>query len=392
MWPYSAGKFFYEFSGVVINAWFLWLPAILAFFFLELWVRYVRIYFIGNLKWVSLEIRIPREIAKSPQAMELVLNVFQQTKDGNFVEKYWQGWLRPWFSLEIVSIGGDIRFLIHTQEFFKPLVKQQIYAQYPDIEVIETDDYVKEFFDKNDEREWNLYGAEFKLTAPDAYPIKTYVDYGLHNLATEEEQKTDPITSFLEFLGSIKEAEQVWFQILIRATKTDWQNAGKELIDKIMKRDVKPKEGEFNFGSLSISPGERAVAEAIERDVAKLGFDVGIRAIYLAKREVFNKVNFASIIGTMKQYNSLNLNGFKPVNTTGVDYFFVESREARLKRRMIDAFRQRSYFYFPYVRKSFILNTEELATIFHLPGGVAKTPTLRRIEAKKSEPPTNLPI
>lgn len=392
MWPYSVQNFFYEFGGVVFESYFLWLPLILAFLLWKLWVYYVRFIFLTNLKWTLLEIKLPREIAKSPQAMELVFNVLQQTKDGNFLEKYWQGWLRPWFSLEIIGTGNKVRFFVYTQEFFKEMVKQQIYAQYPDVEIAETDDYVKEFFDKNDGSEWNLFGVEFKLTAPDPYPIKTYVDYGLHNLATEEEQKTDPITSFIEFLGSLKDGEQVWFQILSRATKADWQNAGKEIIDKIMKRDIKPKEGEIDFGSLSVSPGERTIAEAIERDVSKLGFDVGMRAIYLAKSGIFNKINVASMIGAMKHYNSMNLNGFKPVNSTGVDYFFVKKREARLKRRMIDAFYRRSYFYPPYVRKTFILNTEELATIFHLPGGVAETPALVRVEAKKSEPPPDLPV
>jgi len=40
----------------------------------------------------------------------------------------------------------------------------------------------------------------------------------------------------------------------------------------------------------------------------------------------------------------------------------------------------------------FIMNTEELATIYHFPGEVSKTPSLSRISAKKAEPPTNLPI
>jgi hypothetical protein len=46
----------------------------------------------------------------------------------------------------------------------------------------------------------------------------------------------------------------------------------------------------------------------------------------------------------------------------------------------------------PYQRTPFVLNTEELATIYHFPGRVAETPTFGRIEAKKGEPPSNLPI
>lgn len=395
MWPYSVQNFFYAFGNVVFEAYFLWLPLILIFLFWKLWVYYVRFYYISNARWTLLEIKMPREIYKSPQAMELVLNMLHQTRDGNLKVKYWDGFVRAWFSLEIVSIDGRVRFFVYAQEFFKKLIEHQIYAQYPDVEIMEADDYVKKFFEENETNDWGMFGAEFGLAAPDAYPIKTYIDYGLHNLATKEEQKTDSLTSFIEFFGSIKEGEQIWFQILIRATKTDWKDAGEAIIDQIMKRDVKPKEGEegkINFGALAISPGERLVAEAVERCVSKLGFDVGIRMIYLAKKEGFNKINIPTLLGIMKQYNSLNLNGFKPIVVPQGYLFLAEKREAFVNKKILNAFRHRSYFYSPYVRKSSVLNTEELATIFHLPGGVAETPTLGRIEAKKSEPPPNLPI
>jgi hypothetical protein len=61
---------------------------------------------------------------------------------------------------------------------------------------------------------------------------------------------------------------------------------------------------------------------------------------------------------------------------------------------MVEAYRSRSYFYMNWFsgRLPFVLNTEELATIFHFPGRVAETPTFGRIEARKSEAPPNLPI
>jgi hypothetical protein len=74
-----------------------------------------------------------------------------------------------------------------------------------------------------------------------------------------------------------------------------------------------------------------------------------------------------------------------------VNYFLKKKREAGKKTKILDAFRQRSYFYMPYDRKAFVLNTEELPTIFHFPGRVAETPTFGRIEAKKGEAPTDLP-
>jgi len=376
---------------IVINARFLWLPIILLLAFWKLWLYYIRASYISRIEWILLEIKLPREITKGPQAMEAALTPFHQTRDGNLLEKYWKGFLRPWFSLEIVSIGGEIHFFVYTQRFFRNLVEAQIYAQYPDVQITEINDYIK-FFGEGFEKEWEFWGTEFKLTEADAYPIKTYVDYKLHEMATKEEQKTDPITSFLEILGSLKTGEQVWFQILIRATKKKWKEEGKKAVEKLMKlKETKDKEGNILSGVLRLTPGERDVIEAIERDVSKLGFDVGIRAIYFAKNEIFNNVNKSSLIGTMKQYNALNLNGFKPVNFTGVDYF-KKLREPGRKAKMFEAYCGRSVFYMPYVRNHFVLNTEELATIFHFPGRVAETPTLGRIEAKKGEAPPNLPI
>jgi len=385
------------FSDLLFVAWdarFLWLPVVLGGIFWKLWIHYIHARFIHDLNWTLLEIKLPREIAKSPKAMEMVLNGLHITSDGNFLEKYWKGKLRAWFSLEIVGIDGQIHFFVHTQKFFKKLVESQIYAQYPDVEIVEVDDYTKFSLADNFDDEWSLWGTEFLLTKKDAYPIRTYIDYGLHETMTKEEQKTDPMTAFLELLGSLKRGEQIWFQIMIRATKKNWKDEAKALVDEIMKRDEKaPAEGErINMGALMLSPGERDVVQAIERDVSKLGFDTGIRAIYLAKRDSFNGINIPSMIGIMKQYNDANLNGFRPNNTTSVDYFFKQSRESKLKKIMIDAFRQRSYFYTPYERKSFVLNTEELATIYHFPGKVAETPTFGRIEARKSEPPAGLPV
>ena len=156
----------------------------------------------------------------------------------------------------------------------------------------------------------------------------------------------------------------------------------------------KKKEGEIiDFGSMILSPGERMIVEAIERNVSKLGFDACLRFVYIAKPDKYNHVVSNAIQGSMKQFNSLNLNGFSRTNSTSyVDYFFKKTREGWRRKRMFDAYVNRSAFYKPYKRKTFVLNTEELATIYHFPGSVVRTPSLGRIESKKSEPPAGLPV
>ena len=388
-------NFFHELFIVIMEVDFLWLPAVLVFVFWRLWMYYINSKYIMSLDWVLLEIKLPREITKTPKAMEVVFNGLHVTKGLNFFEKNWLGLTgSPWFSFEIVGIDGEIHFFARTQKFHRNLVESQLYAQYPDIEIVEVDDYSKFSLTKEFNNDWGSFGMEFALTEKDAYPIKTYVDYGLDESMIKEEQKTDPITAFLEILGSLKIGEQIWFQILIRATKKKWKKEGEDLIEEVM--GIKPKAtAEEKAKALGgLHAGKNETIKAIQRDISKLGFDVGIRSFYMAKKDKFSAINIPSIIGTMKQYNAVNLNGFKPTNTTSVDYNwqFKKIRENKMRISMLDAYRKRSYFYLPYERKSFVLNTEELATIFHFPGRVSETPTFGRIEAKKGGAPSNLPI
>ena len=373
-----------------LKGWFIWAPILAAYLFWESWINYIHTVFISNLSWTLLEIRIPREIAKSPRAMEVALTALHNTREGNFLERYWKGFLKAWYSLEIVSIGGQIHFFIYVQTIFRNFVESQIYAQYPGAEISEAEDYTKIVSSDDIGEEWNLWGTEFTLTKEDAYPVRTYPEF-VESGKAKEEEKIDPLTSFLESLGSFGEGEQIWFQIMIRAADKSWKERAEKVIEELQEQKAAANE-EDDFSKSILSPGRREVLKAVENNVSKLGFETGIRAIYLAKKDVYNSVRPVFLTGAMKQYNTQNLNGFKPGRGTGVDYFFKKFREGRKKREMLRAYQERSYFYIPYRRKPFVLNSEALATIFHFPGRVAETPTLGRIEAKRGEPPINLPI
>jgi len=376
----------------VAKGWFIWAPALAAYLFWETWINYIQLAFIHGLSWTLLEIKIPREIAKSPRAMEVALNALHNTKSGNMLERYWKGFLRIWYSLEIVSIGGQIHFFIYVQEPFRNFVEAQIYAQYPGAEITEAEDYSQFISSDSIDGEWKMWGAEFTLLKEEAYPMRTYIDFGLEPGKIKEEEKTDPVTSFLESLGSLKEGEQIWFQILMRPADKDWKDKAESVIEELQKKKSAAGEDEKDFSRTFLTPGQREVLQAVERNVSKLGYEVGIRAIYIARSDVYNSVRPVFLTGAMKQYNTQNMNGFKPGKTTSVDYLFKKFREARKKHIMFSAYQERSYFYVPFKSKSFVLNTEALATLYHFPGRVAETPTLGRIEAKRGEPPINLPI
>lgn len=383
-----------------------WVPIILGVLAWELWIRYVQLTSAQSLKWVLLQIRVPKDVVKGPAAMELFLsNAFYQTGGvGTWYHKYWLGNVPATFSLELVSIDGVIYFFVRTQEKFRSIIESQLYAQYPRAEVVEVPDYTNDVPPHTKDGDWNMWGCEFVLTKADPYPIKTYVDYGLTG-SLEDDSKIDPISSMLEFLSAVGKGEQVWFQIMIRAAnwarypdpkkrfaKITWQKLGEQLAREMKDKQKPTKEGEY---PLQPTKGEVDAITAVEKAITKYGFDTGIRGIYLARKDKFNPAHITGLTGTFKQFNSGNLNGFKPTHVTDFDYPWQDysgHRRTEKKKELFDAYRLRSYFYPPYVGKPFVLNTEELATIYHFPGRALETPAFKRIDSKKTEPPGNLPM
>lgn len=387
--------------------WFLapfFLPVVMIVGLFYAWVSYKRNLFWSEQKSTLLEIKLPKEINKSPAAMEMALNAFFHTVgETTFVDRIIRGKTRHWFSLEIASIGGRVKFYVWLRSAQRVLVETALYAQYPGIEIHEVEDYTLPYSyvpGKND-----IWCCEWKLTKADALPIKTYIDYGLDK-DPKEEFKIEPMTNLLEFMGSLTEGNAVWMQIVIRAhrkrrladvlgEKDDaWKDEAKIEVDKIIEK-FRPKDKDKQ--SRQPTEGERADIEAIGRSASKLPFDVGIRTLYIYDKDKFNGSNIGGITGAFRQYSFGSLNGFAPTGgVTGFDDFWKDIRgktKERRKKQLLAGYKARQVFYPPYKALGlFVLNAEELATIFHFPGQVAGTPTLERVPSKKSEAPANLPI
>src|SRR3989344_7541840 len=169
----------------------VWLPIFLGAALFKAWVSYRREVYWQSMGQIMLEIKLPREIFKSPAAMEVILGALHQTADeSGWYFQYWKGQTRSWFSLEIASIEGKIHFYIWARKKYKTSIENHIYSQYPGAEVYEVEDYTKPFY--YDSNLHNLWACEWKLTQPDPFPIKTYVDYGLEK-DPKEEFKVDPM-------------------------------------------------------------------------------------------------------------------------------------------------------------------------------------------------------
>lgn len=386
-----------------------------------LFVRNRREAFRSKVKWILLAIDIPKDNEQTPKAVEHIFNhLFAIKKTGDFYMRYWQGYTQQPLSFEIVSLGGYVQFLVRLPENLRDLVEAAFYAQYPDAEITEVEDYTEDIPNRFPHREWDIWGTELKLENKDYYPITTYPAFE-HTLT---QQFLDPMASFLEILSRLRRGEQIWIQIIIAPPADDkWRKNGLREIKKLIGessggegtllkasgrvlagtyetlvaslyapgRETEPDESGPPNLIQYLPPNDKRVVESIGMKISKLGYETKIRVVYAAKKKCFQDDRPAAVIGALRQFNSLDLNGFTIDKRTKTSAKFFRSEQRKLKRKnqIIRAYKRRDTKVGP---APFVLNSEELATIFHFPVITVKAPLLKKTEAKKSEPPTRLPI
>ncbi len=359
---------------------------------------------------ILLEIKIPKNTEKSPAAMEMVLDGIWEDVIGTLTEVYFEGAVRDVFSLEIVSIGGQVKFFIWAFPKWKRIIESRIYTHYPGAEVVEVEDYATKII--FDPKTMNLSGITTRLHKPDIYPIKTYIDFGLDKTGKEQTEIIDPIAPILEYLGTLKPGENQWIQILIQGhrkegfedvrlfTKPDWKENIKEEIDKFIKKEsfIETEKGKPN-SLFNLTKTQSDTIDSIERNAAKLAFDAMFRMVYIAPKTIAVR-RTVGIIGAMRQLGSRTfLNHIRPHKfLPGIVYPWEDVFDIKRKyrqRTLLEAYKRRSVFNPPFKNvfgKPYVLTVEELATIFHFPGATVTTPTLIRVESKKTEAPANLPV
>ncbi len=390
---------FYYIAFIVIPI-FLWMHV------WKLWLMWRRGLFNQKQGEVLLEIKVSKDVRKSPAAMELVLENFHQgVGESTWVAKWINGSTRPRFSFEIVSFAGEIHFFVWCQEKWKDNVKFAFYSQYPTAEVFEIEDYAKKFpFDLSKNEVW---GCELDMDKPNPYPIKTYIDYGMDK-DEEDEFRVDPMNSMLEFLGSLSKDEQVWIQIIIQAHKKDikkglfkkvnWKDEGKKIIDELSgakERREMAKKGDQVVVTDPLSDWRKTALKSIERNLSKHAFNCGIRIMYIPKQGKFNVANLFGMFRSFGQYGAEDMNSLNPAR--GLSIFnwpwqdFRNIRQNGVKWRILNAYKRRSYFTPPFKSPFMVMSTEELSTIYHIPGETSTTPTLPRVTSRKHEAPANLP-
>ena len=299
---------------------------------------------------VLLQVSVHKGNETKIDAMEQFFDSLYSVKKGGWKQKYA---IQPTISFEIVAKKEDIRFFIWTPKEFQDLIEKQVHGAYPDAEIIEVPEY--NIF----KEEGNVAYKSLQLRADNYYPIRTFKDL-----------PTDPLSSLTAALAKMGEGEAAVVQILISPAEKDWQKAGSSFISGTKKQEADPEKAQFKVPAKTL--------EAVESKVGKPGFETSIRMVVVADNEGSAKAHLNNINSAFSQFNA-DLNG-------------LSSRTIRRKGAFVEDFiyRYQPMFNLFGNRKS-VLNSEELATIFHFPNKLITTPHIRWLYSKTAPAPSEIP-
>ena len=336
-----------------------------------------------NVDSVLLMLEIPRTNDKKELAAEqLFASLHGILRDKKELKN--SGGVQEHLSFEIVSTAGQIRFYVWTPKVLQSFVEGQIYSQYPTVQIYKmNEDYV------DDRSKYPVtYSAELGLIENDALPIKTFDNF-----------EVDPLAGITGTLAKLSpdNSEELWIQILTRPIPDDWH---KSTTDKWITRVKSGKKSLFSGSGvdwtwwselwlalfrppaggttsevkIELSERDKTRISKAEEKATKLGFDVKIRLAYLGQNQTDAKLNMQALVGTFKQYNSTNLNGFRQIGGS-------------FNPADLDAYKMRQF-----TSGGFILNISELASVYHLPHTSVETPNIVWASSKTAEPPAKLPV
>ncbi|PID52545.1 MAG: hypothetical protein CR972_01350 [Candidatus Moraniibacteriota bacterium] len=415
-------EFFLQIFIAFQATWFVLVPVTFYIIFRSLWGRYVCIHdFYSKQNEVLLELIPPRDIEKSPKIMERVFDSLAATDAGvNVINKYCHCAQNPYFSFEITGEEGIAHFYVRVPGAWRTIMESILYAQYPDLEIVEAEDYTQKVPQVIPNEEWTLKGFDLNLLKPDAYPIKTYQYF--------EEDVTgkmiDPLASLMEVISNLGPGQHIWIQYVIQADRPNWfDDWGKMTVDDFLGKVSKPKGLMARFGydlnqvlggiitgvfkapeltpfsepekgpddplEFRLTPGEKQVLKAIEENISKAMFSVNMRIVLVGRKDFFSGTNLGGAMTVVKQFADNHTNQLVPVDRSKVyaDYVGVESRSAFRARKLLRRYRDRDDTGF-----QFHFSTAELATVFHLPDMSIEAPSVQRTDSRRGTAPSNLPF
>lgn len=308
---------------------------------------------------------------------QIIYNIISSTAQKNMKNR-WYG--QRHFSFEIVGTRGFVYLYAAVPADMLDVLKQAITSAYPTarLEVTAEHNIFSEVGGIN-----GIVGGEFNLKEPFAYPIATYQDL-----------KRDALQSILNALSGLEASDGAAIQIQFRPTDNSWRKAASAHASKKRKGDkdanasllarqmvtalVKPPESKEEGGApkKELSSLEQSILDAIDDKTRYAGFEVAIRAVASSNISARSQAIINSIVASFSLFDAPGKNGFKyepakdPVKLT-TDYLLRA---------------------FPRRKKRNIMNTVELATLFHFPDqSNIPTSQLSRQESKQVDGPRNMP-
>ena len=303
-----------------------------------------------SLDSVLLQVAVTRNNEIKIDAMEQLFAALYSIKKGGWKQKFS---VQPAISFEIVARQEDIKFYVWTPKEFKDLIEKQIHGAYPDAEILEVEE-----FNLFKEKGKVAYKA-FQLSRNIFYPIKTYKDLS-----------TDPMASIASSMAKMGPDEYAAIQILISPAESKWQKEGRKFISDTKKDESDPEKAKFATSAKML--------EAVESKIGKPGFETSIRIVVSAADKDAAKRHLDNISSSIEQFSGEN-NGLK-------------KRKIRIKGTFVDDFLYRYQPMFNlFGNHVSVLNSEELATIFHFPNKQVTTPHIHWLNAKTAPAPSEIP-
>lgn len=331
--------------------------------------------------FVVLAIQVPKDNEKTPQSAEqFFASLHGIYRNDPIIQEH--------ISFEIVAEKDAITFYVFTPIHLKEFIEGQLYAQYPDLQINQVNDYVR----STDLNGLHVSAAKILLTKEDVYPIKTFT-------ATE----VDPLAGITAVMAGLEERQQIWFQMVVKPVSDKWQNRGVKYVQDI-RGGKNPNTGSTILsmvGSLMVrvireimqegggtgdhtktgteapklSAPQEAALKGIESKITKLGFETIFRLIAIAPDEASSMSRTQAMLAALKQYNTTNLNGFIGGEIKVDDFPSWERYTTR-----------------QFEEKGNVLNIEELASVYHFPQKTVETGAITYAGSKKGEAPSNLPL
>lgn len=299
---------------------------------------------------VLLQVALPRNNEAKIDVMEQLFSSLYSIKKGGWKQKFS---VQPAISFEIVARQEDIRFYVWAPSKLKDLIEKQINGAYPEAEVVEVDEY--NIFDGNGKVAYK----SMQLGKSNFYPLKTFKDLA-----------TDPMLGITSALAKMGQGDAAVVQIVVSPAESDWQKEGGKFVSDTKKQESDAEKAKFSTSGKTL--------EAVESKIAKPGFETSIRIIAVSRDEETAKSTVTNISGAFAQFAG-DLNSLK-------------GRKIHRKASFMEDFLYRYQPMFNvFGNHKSILNSEELATIYHFPNKQVTTPHIYWLNAKTAPAPSQIP-